>query len=235
MRISRGAAVFLLVPAIALAGQVQTYDLRWKPKPMQAFSYRMEMHSKIQNTAITFNSDLSVRILKVAANGDYTVESRFKNGKVTFSGTVEKVNDDKPEVQTFNAKGDLISEDKEDPNEDPMGYVLGQIADFAQPPQPVKIGESWTRGTKANAKKKTPAATSTFTVVGPAKIGPFNAVKVRYTFKQATATKPVNASGFFYVDARDGSMVRFEADVQNVVFDPGLAPAAAKLTLDRTN
>jgi hypothetical protein len=230
----RPRAIVALLLSACFAGAVvqgKSYDLSWKPKQGTAFTYKMGMRAIVDGNPIVFGGDLVASVTKVAPNGDYTISSKIKNGTVSFMGDIQKIPEEsEPEVQTFNVKGEAIGRPNDDG--DPMGTVLGQVADFVQPPGPVKIGDKWKGAVKADPKRKLPAAATQFVVVGVAKIAGKDTVKIKYSYRQLGVAKPVTAEGLYYLAPSGGARIRFEATVQNVAFADEFPPGPAQITLE---
>lgn len=216
-------AVVLLLACLGAKTRDDGYSLIWKPKQDQSLTYELNTEMTADGHKVAFVTDINLKVTKVAENGDYTVETTRKNLRVIAEGQEHKVPDEetvKPEIETYNKKGDKIGGDEPDDGEtDEMSALLGSVGDFKSPEKPVAKGDIWTEEIKADDKKKIKAAKVTYEVVGADKIGIYDVVTVSIKYKQTEGSKPASYEGTISFDVNDMSLVQIDARLLDVPFD----------------
>src|SRR5450432_2038103 len=82
--------VAILFACIAAKSE-DTYVLNWKPKEGQKLDYVVSMDAVAEGDKSTLLLDVDMKVTKVAANGDYTVETLEHNGRVVAGGEEHKL------------------------------------------------------------------------------------------------------------------------------------------------
>ncbi len=232
-------ATALIFSCLGAKSQDETFTLIWKPKTGQAITYGMTMDATAGGDKSTFMFDINLKVTKVADNGDYTIETVQKNARVVAGGEEHKLpdpDDAKPTVETFNAKGEKISEDKkkaEEEEADETSALLESVGDFKAPDKAVKKGDTWTEVIKADEKKKIKAAKVKYEVVGREKVLGFDALTVSMTYTQSEGSKPATYDGTMSFDVSDMSLVRLSASLHDVAGPDANTPGEIKLKMER--
>jgi hypothetical protein len=218
--------VFWIVVASAAFGLTQQpgYALIWKPRVGQEFKYRVDVDAQIAASKLAFGAELQLRVAKVAANGDYTVESVYSHATMIVDGTSMDIADaakSTPEIEVFNSKGMMISKKKvsDDDEWDPFSRALNMMMDFHAPEKPVKVGDKWSKEIKGDATAKIRPVKIEYAVAATERLGAAEVVKVVFSYEETERDKPVTGDGTFLLDAADGSLHRLDATVVNLRFD----------------
>ena len=242
MRAISVGLLLALVVSPALAGQAEV-DLTWKPKLNDVKRYKLEVNMSLDLGGTSGDVKVSiVQSMKI---------TKIDGDKVTGEGGVEKMsisfngNDVDPSqgggpdpsavktVQVRSLKtGEVLSTETtgagEAPPQNPRVEAMGF---FWRPETKVKIGDSWKKEVKADEKKGTKASLAKFTVEGEEEVLGHKCWKISYAYTETDVAKPYGAVGTFWVDKADGNPVKYEANYENVEFQPGMPPTNAKITM----
>jgi hypothetical protein len=229
----RAAIASVLLVTLAIAAEDKSYDLVWKPKAGESHVYRLTLKASVDTNDIAVTGDIQLKVKKVEPSGDYTLESQMRNGRLAFMGQEEPMEDDEPDIQRYNARGELLEMTTAD-EDDALSHVFQQISDFVPPAKLVKVGDEWETTIKANPKTKTPAASTKCKVLGTETVGGVEAVKIKVTYAQSKVSDPVTAEGTFTVAASTGLLIRCEADVKNLQLEESMPPTTAHFVLEQT-
>lgn len=227
------ALLVLLAATAAFATSDQTFSLVWAPKQGEEFKYSIVLASTLEGAKIVIGTDLGVKVTAVAANGDYTLESRYSTVKVTLNGEPQSLKDLPPaqvEIEKYNAKG-VRFDDGKDQEVDQFGQILSDVMDFVPPEKPVKVGDKWTRSVPENEKTKKAPARLDYTVLSEEKSGPTTLVKLGFAYTETKGDKPAHGTGEFLIDASNGLVISAKADLENAKMDPEAPPGPVKVTL----
>jgi len=242
MRAFSAALLLCLVASPALAGLADV-DLTWKPKAGETKKYRLQVNMSLDLGGQTM--DIKVSMLNV------TKTTKIDGDKVTSEGHVEDFkmamngNEADPsqgggpspaDVKTIQVRslktGEVLSTEttgtSDVPPQNPRVEAMGF---FWRPEGKVKAGESWTKELKKDEKKGTEASIAKFTAVAEEEVLGHKCWKITYAYTETGVEKPFGATGTFWVDIADGSPVKYEANYENVVFQDGLPPTSAKVSL----
>ncbi len=220
--------LLLTVAATALAGQGdKTYDLIWKPVKGTEYRYHVTVDINTPGTPAKLASDLNVKVMEVAANGDYNLEVSTTNVTIKIGDTETKSPSDKPEIEKYNAHGDRIGAPVDQP-EDKVSEVLSAITDLATPPKPVKVGDTWTKEIKPNEKIKRNGATLVYRLMGSDK----DHTHISFSYKE-TAPGKVKGGGNFWLDPTDFALFKLDANVTGVKIDEDAPEAKAEFKLTK--
>lgn len=228
----------LLVTCMGAKSRDDGYTIVWKPKQGQAIAYEVSAQMTVADDKVEFDSDVDVKITKVAANGDYTVETKYGNFRVIQNGKEERAPDGamdtKPDVEIFNAKGEKIGGDPDDNDGevDDMTRLLRSVGDFSPPEKPVKKGDKWTEDIKYDEKTKTKAAKLDFEVLGTDKIGRYDVLTISKSYKETEGSAPPAYEGTMSFDVTDMSLVEVEAGLRGVPLADGIT-ADVKVKMKR--
>jgi hypothetical protein len=207
------AAAFFALAAAPL--EDPTYSLNWKPTLGQTITYALSMKISGGESSLEITSEIEGKVSKLEANGDYTVETRQKSGKMVIDGESHEVPDDgEADVEVFNAKGEKITkkDGEEAEDADPFKELLAAL-DFTPPEKPVKKGDKWVRKMPADPKTEKKASEVEYEVLGEEQIGTYKTVRISVKYRQTEGDKPTTATGSIAFDMADMSMVKTEATI----------------------
>lgn len=213
--IARAVLVPLAISLALAARQQPTFELVWRPKADDLLAYKMRADIDSTPERFSFTVNVKNHVLKIKPNGDYDVETVIKNGHVLHGTHDDPIpDDDKPTVDTYNARGEKIaSSEEKDPSGDanPGFDALDAVTDHLSPKDPVSIGGTWSTIIKANAKLKQEAAKVTYTLVSKVKENAFQTLRIEFKYRETDLEPPTTAEGYILVNQDDFSLVRFEA------------------------
>jgi hypothetical protein len=221
------------------AQQEPTYDLIWHPRSDDAMTYKMRVDIEGTPEMFSFLVNVKSHVLKVKPNGDYDVETVIKDGHVLHGSHDDPIpNDDKPTVDTYNARGEKIASSEEnDPtsDSDPGFAAIDDVTDQLTPKTPVALGGTWTATIKANPKQKREAAKVNYTLAAKVKEGAYQTLKIDFKYRETDKENPASVEGFVLVSQDDFSFVRFEGTLKGVLFsdDPDFPKGDSKISVIR--
>lgn len=222
------------------ARQAATYDLVWRPHADDSMAYKLRLDIDSSPEKFTFLANIKTHVLKVKPNGDYDVEQTTHNARVIHGLQSEEITDDnKPTVDTYNARGQKISTSVDnDPSEEanPGFNTLDAVTDQLSPKTAVAVGGTWSAVIQANPKQKRQAAKVDYALAGRVTEGAYPCLKVEYKYRETDRDNPVTAEGYILVDLDDFSLVRFEGTIKGAQFsdDPDFPNGDTTLSMIRT-
>ncbi|HWP31946.1 MAG TPA: hypothetical protein VNK96_09535 [Fimbriimonadales bacterium] len=224
----------LLLGSLLFAQDAVT--LAWKPTVGMVNKYKVEVNSTMdmgdgQPHKVVVNFNITEKILKIRDDGNIEVEATQGEMGIVIDGqdlgqgmpsqtsvTVMKPNGETLERKTENAPG------MDNPR-------LEESFTFIYPDKPLRIGDTWTRKVKADAKKGTVDAEATYKYEGTETVNGQTLWKVSYQFKETGGDMPFTVSGVVWLSSKDGTLFKGEYTMKNVEFQPGVrADATAKVT-----
>ncbi|MBX3112874.1 MAG: hypothetical protein KF857_12820 [Fimbriimonadaceae bacterium] len=230
----------LVSPALATQDKV---DLTWKPKVGETKKYKLEVNMSLDLGGQT--GDIKVSMINVNKT------TKIDGDKVTTEGSIEKFTmafngneadpsqaggPDPSDVKTIQVRslktGEVLSTETTGTGEvPPQNPRIEAMGFFWRPDVQAKVGDSWTKELKKDEKKGTEASTAKFTAAGEEVVLGKKCWKVTYAYTETGIEKPFGATGTFWIDQADGTPVKYEANYENVVFQEGLPPTSAKVSM----
>lgn len=206
--------------AFAFALHQLVYPLRWEPKKGESFVY--DYFLKDKETSVEAAIKRAVKGVK--KDGSFEIESRSL-GALVRTGASE-VRDDRPNASTatFDPSGHLVAI---------TGGIAGLakyrfaiLTSFVAPPKAVVPSDSW----KSEREKDRPAGLSASSVTYTFKSVTDGVAEVGFVSTESSGAFPQSATGTWWIDARTGLALKFEAKVKNFVGSEG-AETELRLTL----
>ena len=99
--------------------------------------------------------------------------------------------------------------------------------EFVYPDKELKAGDTWTIKRDADSGKGIFARETTFTYESTETIGKWNCHKIKVDYKEIGAPTNIEATGYMWLSAEDGSQIKGSFKMKNVEFGPGAPPADA--------
>jgi len=210
--------------------------LVWKPSVGMVNKYKVEVTSTMdmgdgQPHKVVVNFNITEKVLKIRDDGNIELEATQGDMAIIVDGqelgagmpsqtsiTVVKPNGETVERKVENAPG------MDNPR-------LEESFTFIYPDKPVRTGDTWTRKVKADSKRGTVDAETTYKYEGIETVNDQQLWKVSYQFKETGGDMPFTVSGIVWLSPKDGTLVKGEYTMKNVEFQPGVrADASAKVT-----
>jgi hypothetical protein len=192
--------------ALAVHGQ-DALELRWRPKEGETHVYELLLKDK--ETSV--EASVEHKVTDVRQDGGYEVRSRSLGAIVKLAGS--EIKDDRPNeaTATFDAFGRLGEIKGGSAGLEKVRNAL--LTRFVAPPAAVKPGDKWSSAREKDRPAGLAASTVEYTFKG-VKDG---LAEVAFTFVEKGGSFPQSASGTWWVDAKTGLPVKFEAKVKNFV------------------
>lgn len=229
-------AVGALLSVAAIRRDDPTYSLIWKPTEGQALDYGFSAKIATEGSNVEFLTDIHLKVTKVEANGDYTLETMRDHLKVVTDGQEHEIpeeEENKAEVAKYNARGDKISKEEDDESDSsPMSNILRQTTDFDAPEKPLKKGEKWSKTVKADETKHVKAGITEYEVLGEAKAGKLDVVELGVKYHDTEGDHPASFAGKICFELKDMSLAAIDVTVKDAPLDEETR-GEVHVTLDR--
>lgn len=229
---SLGLVALFALSTLALAAQAGPIVRKVKAGDEQKF--RVKANIELGGNEIVFSGLQTEKILEVAPDGSYTVESKTTNAKVTFGGQDVDIPADQTPATTsvYNPDG-TIKEIRGD-NAQAESYRFANLgAIFFTGKEEGKIGTTWTNDKVADTKSGAVGYKSTYKVVGEEKVGNYDTWKIEFSTKESEGDAPASSDGTVWLDKADGSMVKNEAKWSNAPFPGAPGPVNGTVSITR--
>lgn len=212
------------------------YDVSWKPVVGQAKTYKIVTSMVMdfgQRMDIVVNLTSASKVTKVE-DGKVTTEGTVKEFKLTMDGQdAGDMAGESPEGKTSTTvhtlDGMLVS--MSDQPEQSGGLRVQRMSAFLYPKAKVKVGEDWTKEFPAVAAENCPAGKAKFTLEALENKDGVDCFKIKYAYSEMEGDAPFGAIGTVWIDQKDGTPVRAEAEYQNVKFVEMMPPTNAKFVM----
>lgn len=220
---------------MAVAGLLvsQGYRLERQPKVGEESRLRVSAQIDMQGSTAFFSSLQVEKVTAVEANGDYTVESRQTDARITFGGQTTAIPEAAPMAAVYRASGELatIKADIIAASEVRVSRMNG----FVSPGREVKVGDSWSHDYKPSPQNGQIGGKSEFKLESKENQGERPALVVKFNYKESSGDRPASSNGKMWIDAERGILLRLESDWANAPMPGSPAPMNAKITILREN
>jgi len=215
---TRLIAPLLLIPALVFAA-VADFPLKRTVKVGDSVKYSHTFVIEEEGEKIEISGETVTTVKKINDDGSLEIEDSNKTTKMTMSGEVIDMSDEEADVSTSvqSPSGGILS--VSDFDDDPMTFRISQATSFRYPEKAVEKGGKWEVDFKADAKRKTPAATAIFELEGPDSYQGFKCFKVKYTYRETEGNDPTTTKGSFWIREEDGLELKAELEVKNLPMD----------------
>jgi len=210
------AKISALVAALGLIALVfaTPFTLKRQPKTGDTIKYRFAMIFNVNGVDVTYTSLLTDRVTSVDPSGNYTVQTTQTEFKATLGDqdAPMKSTDVQPTYTTYSPSGAILQIRGQQPEN---AYRVANLGAVHLPDKPVNIGDTWSASVQPDASTGTVALAATYNVIGPQEIGPYGAVAVKLSYKEATASNPAMSDGTVWINPADGTVVKMDVDWKN--------------------
>jgi hypothetical protein len=218
----------LALSAVAMAAQA--FTIKRTPKQDEVAKYRMKGEFEVLGQQATFTGMVQEKVLKVAEDGNYTIESSQLEGKVNINGQEIEMNSP-PSVSVYKPGGDIV-EIQGDSSE--AAYRSAILNQFFEPGKPVAVGDSWTKEIAGAPRTGGIGAKADFKVLGEEKVGTVDTLKIKATIKE-TGAEPASTESTVWLSKADSTLVKIEGKWNNVPMPGAPAPISGNVTMTREN
>jgi hypothetical protein len=219
----------LLAAAVLAFGlQEKAYDLLFKPKKDATQAYTMTIELTSEGEKFEIESEMRVKVLSVAENGDYEIERTIEKSRMKFDGEETDMGAEEPEIEKYDAKGNRIKGTKkeEDEGSDPLTHAFDLLTECT-PEKPMKVGETWSREVKEDKEFDLFAAKAEYKILEVVKVADVECLKISAKFTQTGGSKPAKGEGTLWIEIADFSPVKVEGTIEDLKIDEEDGTAAS--------
>ncbi len=222
--------LWLLIAIVATAQEKVT--LQYKAQKGQKMTYRLEadLSSEFggQKIQVLIKQTSVDEILDVAASGEITRQSVDEEVEMTVNGQKMPASEETSKRRTITVTkpdGTLVSvkwEGGREPTEAERKAQmrLMQSTQIVFSPNPVGVGDKWTRAYQEDAEKGTPSAVAEYELLALEKTKGVDTAKLRYTYRETGREKNMSLQGEVWVEVASGDIVVLNLRVENFPFAP---------------
>ncbi|MCS6830124.1 MAG: zinc-dependent metalloprotease [bacterium] len=224
------AAIWLLVNVAIFAQDKVT--LQYKAQKGQKMTYRLEadLSSEFggQKINVLIKQTSVDEIVDVSASGEITRQSVDEEVEMTVNGQKMPAPADSSKRRTITVTkpdGTLVSvrwEGGQEPTEAERKAQmrLMQATQIVFSPNPVGVGDKWSREYKEDTARGTPAATAEYELLALEKTKGVDTAKLRYTYRETGREKNLSLQGEVWVEVASGDIVVLNLQAENFPFAP---------------
>ena len=225
----------LAVSALALAAQAM--DLKWTPKVGDKATYKIDGTFEIENLGeiklggSRTETITSVDTDKIVADSTSNMTANVMGNELPVPASTESVSS-KPDgtVIEIKANGTVVPS---------AAMRLAHITMFAYPTRPIAVGDTWNADVKKDDKLDLPGYKIEYKLVGEEKVADWDVWKVTAKGAETEGDAPSKVDATFWVNKKDGSMVRSLSKLTDIVF-PGpegqpIPPLSGTMDITRTS
>lgn len=209
-------AMFILALAVApLAMAQDAVVLKRVAKEGDVAKYALKVETEISGAPVKFTANVIEKVMKVLADGTYTVSSEQEDTVLEINGETSPApaNVSSPTTSTFGLDGSVTDIQGDESGVD--AYRMANIQAFLWPKEAVKEGSKWEADIKENKSKETPMVHCKYEVVGKETIGEHNVFKINFESAETTGDDPASSKGSVWVDIASGLIVKTECEWKN--------------------
>jgi hypothetical protein len=245
---SAALATLWLLIAVASTAQ-ERVTLQYKAQKGQKMTYHLEadLNSEFGGKKINvLIKQTSVdEILDVSASGEITRQSVDEEVEMTINGQKMPAPEESSKRRTITVTkpdGTLVSV-KWEGGREPTGVErkaqmrLMQATQIVFSPNPVGVGDKWTREYKEDTDKGTPSAVAEYELLALEKTKGVDTAKLRYTYREIGRERNMSLQGEVWVEVASGDIVVLSLNVESFPFAPSeqAPPFTGKLRAERTS
>ncbi|MGQ9486889.1 MAG: zinc-dependent metalloprotease [Armatimonadota bacterium] len=240
-------ALLWLAIAIAAVAQ-QKVTLQYKAQKGQKMTYHLEadLHSEFggQKIQILVKQSSTDEILDVSASGEITRRSSDDEVEMFVNGQKMPSPEESSKRHTITVckpDGTLVSvrwEGGREPTEAERKAQMRilQATQLVFSPNPVGVGDKWTREYKEDIEKGTPSAVGEYELLAFEKVKGVDTAKLRYAYRESGREKNMTLQGEVWVEVASGDAVLLNLTAENFPFAPSeqAPPINGTLRAERT-
>jgi hypothetical protein len=194
--------------------------------------FRMKADIDYQGSAVSFTGLITEKVTKVAEDGQYTIESATTEGKVNFAGAEMATDAQGSSASTsvFKSNGEIVSIAAE--QSDPNLLRLANLLSLRFSSNAVKVGDSWEIAIAKNEQGAVEAK-GVCKLEAQEKVGERDTYRIHGTLKETIEKEPAAVDATYWVDVKDGSLVKLTGTWTNAPFPAPIGAVTAKITMTR--
>jgi hypothetical protein len=230
MKLPLTFTAFVLVAGASASLADDTYSLRWSPKEGDTATYTMTGDLQLNVGDATLKSKTVQKVIKVAADGSYSIQFTPQDGTVVYQGQALPMGR-KISITTYKATGEVVSVTGDDTSATSVRFA--NLSEFRRPQDPLKIGGAWTYDIKADSKTGIVAVHTSGKLVDAEKYDNVDALKVTLSSDEGNVPNPGSIDATYFIDQKDGSLLHYDAKWTSVMFAGAATPLSGTMTMDR--
>jgi hypothetical protein len=174
-------------------------------------------------------------VKEIRADGDIVVEIKVSGVKASLgSQTIQSKAGDSVITQTLTFSGiGLLLERKSDSQGDKANSRFEFVERLIYPGHPVSVGNTWSYKEPSSPVKGTFDNETLYTFLGSERVDGDLAKKISVDYKETGTTQPMSSTGFIWVSAIDGSIVKKDIQVSNLNAPGGTHAFKLRIQVDR--
>lgn len=227
--------LLLAASALALAA-AQAMDLKWTPKAGDKANYKVDGSfdlagaGEIKLTGTRTESVTSVDADKIVVTSTSKLAANVMGNDVPVPESTE--------TMTVKPDGTVTAVKVNEADAGNSGIRLAHVTMFVYPGKPVAVGDSWTATGPKDEKADLPGYKIEFKLVGDEKVGTWDTWKVTAKGGETEGATPTKVDGTYWIDKKDGTIVRSLSQLTDVVFSGGgggqeIPPLSGKMDITR--
>jgi hypothetical protein len=199
----------------------------------------IEMEMMGQKLTIETKETTKVTVTKVAENGEITFERVTESSETTMNGEAMEPPEKEEEETTVTVHPDGTLVSLAVPGAEQEGKKLAarfyRASSVVFRPDPVGVGDKWTREYEADAELGLDPAEASFEVLAFEKVQGVEAVKVQMTFRETGSSGGLSMKATLWIEVSSGDAVVAEFEAEGVHFGgpEGMPPAKLKGRTER--
>ena len=231
MKISNIAMTAAFAVLVSAGAYAQDVTLKLAPTAGTTAKYKIKGEMNFNGENVTLTMTQISKIKSIAENGDVSVEQSTEDGKAEI-----------PSMGAMDIPGSTMTiiMDKFGAVKETKGEQAGDsenrmqnMQSFVFPDKAIKMGEGWSVDIKGDSKKGTVDTKLTYTVLATEKVDKWDCVKVKFEAKETKGDTPQSASGTYWIDAKDGSLVKADYTFKDFQFAQAPTTLSGKMTINR--
>lgn len=223
LKLGIGIATLLLTSA---AFAVDGFTFKQAPKQGTVLKYKQAAKLEFNGMEISYSAIETRTTLKVDPAGTFSIKQETSDAKVNDMD-IPGGGGGGPTTITLNMKGEIVKLEGDEVDE--SAYRMANLELFIVPEKVVNPNDTWTYDIKEDKKTGVMAAKATYTFIGDDKVGETEAVKVKYTIKEA-GDSGASTEGMIWIRKSDCEMVKQTAKWTNVPI-PKAGPMSGDITV----
>jgi len=216
----------------ATAVQDAALVLKRVAKVGDSATYKLNVNAEFSGTALVVTAVTTDKVVKVEDNGNIHVETKQSDMKIKMGEDEMDAPSQEATLYVYKPSGEVIELKGE--GVDGSYYRMANISVFKYPTEALKVGAKWSHEFKTDSKTGAAAAKADYEVLGFEKVGSWDTVKVKHSFKETEGSDPATSEGTVWINVKDGTMVKVDAK-QTKVPIPQMAPMDMKVLVERTS
>jgi len=183
------------------------FTIKRIPKVGDVHKYKQVGKFDVGGQEFDFEAVATEKVVKAETGGNYSIEESQSDVKLNGQEAPEGAGTGSS-TTTYTAKGEVveIKGDRVEANT----YRFANLALFIAPDKDLKPGDSWSYDIKENKTTGAVEAKATYTLVGEDKVGSTDALKVKYTIKEA-GTDAASSDATVWLSKTDFTMLKLNA------------------------